>query len=210
MTLTTSAEWSSSAAFNEFSSTPADVSAALQSTHVSSTSSKLTEQSNAPFQQTANHSWSDAAGLSSSIQDERVVDPLETDSPSLVITNEFQSDFYYLCPLTDTTSFSKLDQHKQLVHDVWCSITSSWESQILLFLYIFINVLSFLFFCYGMKHALIQHCFPSIAREDLRRIDCRRVRSSPRNLRWISIRPSSSFELNWINSSISASDRGSP
>jgi hypothetical protein len=46
----------------------------------------------------------------------------ETTSPS-VIPDEFQADFYYLCPLKNTTSFLKTDEktngiHKQLSHDV--------------------------------------------------------------------------------------------
>ncbi|CAF4436524.1 unnamed protein product, partial [Adineta steineri] len=44
-------------------------------------------------------------------------------SSSSVVSDEFQPDFYYLCPLKNTLSFLKTDEktngiHKQLSHDV--------------------------------------------------------------------------------------------
>ncbi|CAF4741806.1 unnamed protein product [Rotaria sp. Silwood1] len=48
---------------------------------------------------------------------------MENHISSSIIPDEFQSDFYYLCPLKNTTSFLKTDEksngvHRQLSHDV--------------------------------------------------------------------------------------------
>ncbi|CAF2924279.1 unnamed protein product, partial [Rotaria sp. Silwood2] len=54
---------------------------------------------------------------SSSIIEQQINnDQYENDSASSIITEEFQPDFYYLCPVTNTTNFSITD-YKTLFHD---------------------------------------------------------------------------------------------
>ena len=77
----------------------------------------ITDPSNSILREILNHSWTDDGTTANSIQDETNFDQYENESTSSIITDEFQSDFYYLCPVTNTTNFSKTD-HKTLFHDV--------------------------------------------------------------------------------------------
>ncbi|CAF3706813.1 unnamed protein product [Rotaria sp. Silwood1] len=57
------------------------------------------------------------SSISSTIpQQQTNIDQYENDSTSSIITEEFKHDFYYLCPVTNTTNFSKND-YKPLFHD---------------------------------------------------------------------------------------------
>ncbi|CAF1261920.1 unnamed protein product [Adineta steineri] len=114
-TTTTSVESSSSTGLGSASWTiPKDTSDPFQSTP---NSYDNTNQSNSILREILNHSWTDHMPISSGLSDERNFEQYENDSTSSIITDEFQSDFYYLCPVTNTTNFSKTDP-KTLFHDV--------------------------------------------------------------------------------------------
>jgi hypothetical protein len=81
----------------------------------SSPPSNSVDQSNSIL----SHSWTDHTSTSNNIQEkETSIDQFENDITSSVITDGFQRDFYYLCPLTNTTSFSKAEYKQELLHDV--------------------------------------------------------------------------------------------
>ncbi|UJR14810.1 hypothetical protein I4U23_001797 [Adineta vaga] len=77
------------------------------------------DHNNSILQEILNHSWTDHLPSppfhipSDDVRDE----PSENDMTSSIITDGFQSDFYYLCPVTNTTTFSKNDP-QTLSHDV--------------------------------------------------------------------------------------------
>jgi hypothetical protein len=87
-------------------SIPAGASNHLHSTPLPSDS---IDSSNLLLREILNHSWTEHISSSNSIEQETGIEQLENDSTSSIITDEFQRDFYYLCPITKTTSFSKTD-----------------------------------------------------------------------------------------------------
>ncbi|CAM4802983.1 unnamed protein product [Rotaria magnacalcarata] len=92
-----------------------DTSNRLHSNHAPS---NIIDQTNALLREILHASYRLHVPSSSSISQETNDDHNENDSPtSPIITNEFQPDFYYLCPITNTTNFSKTD-FKPLYHDV--------------------------------------------------------------------------------------------
>jgi hypothetical protein len=114
-TATTSADSSSSTGVTSSSwAVPKDIS---NQVHPTPMSYDITDQSSSILREILNHSWPDHMTTSNGIQDDTNFDQSENDSTSSIITDGFQSDFYYLCPVTNTTNFSKTD-HKTLFHDV--------------------------------------------------------------------------------------------
>jgi hypothetical protein len=79
--------------------------------------SNLDDQSNTILKEILTYPWTNDVSQSNPQE-------TETDPPSTsVVPDEFQPDFYYLCPLKNTTSFLKTDEksngiHRQLSHDV--------------------------------------------------------------------------------------------
>ncbi|CAF3419610.1 unnamed protein product [Rotaria socialis] len=86
--------------------------------HSNPAPSNIIDQTNALLREIFHTSYRLHVSSSSSIPQETNDDHNENDSQtSSIITNEFQPDFYYLCPITSTTNFSKTD-FKPLYHDV--------------------------------------------------------------------------------------------
>ena len=87
-------------------SVPAGASNQLHSTPLPSDS---IDSSNFILRDILNHSWTEHLSSSNSSEQETGIEQFENDSTSSIITDEFQRDFYYLCPISKTTSFSKTD-----------------------------------------------------------------------------------------------------
>lgn len=68
------------------------------------------------LQEILRHSCTDDMPDSDSTQEQSNIDQYDNNPSSSIIADEFQPDFYYLCPVTNTTNFSKTD-FKTLVHD---------------------------------------------------------------------------------------------
>jgi hypothetical protein len=65
-----------------------------------------------------NHSLTCATVESNNIANEVMQDTSVMNGISARISDGFQSDFYYLCPMTNTTSFSTIDQQKKVVPEI--------------------------------------------------------------------------------------------
>ncbi|CAF1109665.1 unnamed protein product, partial [Adineta ricciae] len=130
LTTTTSAESSCSACLISASwptangiHHPVHSSRSSQSLSSPPSSSKHTDQSNIILKEILTYPWtnevSDATINSRENGHDRIENGLSTSS---IVSDEFQPDFYYLCPLKNTTSFLKTDEksngiHRQLSHD---------------------------------------------------------------------------------------------
>ena len=85
--------------------------------------SNLDDQSNTILKEILTYPWTNDISDSNTNAHETEHDQIENGISSSVVSDEFQPDFYYLCPLKNTTSFLKTDEklngiHKQLSHDV--------------------------------------------------------------------------------------------
>ena len=81
--------------------------------------SNLDDQSNTILKEILTYPWTNEI-TNSNINSQEAENGA---TPSTVIPDEFQPDFYYLCPLKNTTSFLKTDEksngiHRQISHDV--------------------------------------------------------------------------------------------
>jgi hypothetical protein len=82
------------------------------------------DQSNTILKEILTYPWTNEISDSNTNPHETEHNEIENGvSSSSVVSDEFQPDFYYLCPLKNTTSFLKTDEktngiHKQLSHDV--------------------------------------------------------------------------------------------
>jgi hypothetical protein len=95
-------------------STPNDTSTQV---HPNVPPSNITDQTNSILREILTHPWTIHSSPSDNIEQEVDINQYENDSTSSIITDGFQTDFYYLCPITNTISFSKTD-YKPLCHDV--------------------------------------------------------------------------------------------
>jgi hypothetical protein len=86
--------------------------------------SNIDNQSNTILKEILTYPWTNEISDSNPNPHETGHNEIENGvSSSSVVSDEFQPDFYYLCPLKNTTSFLKTDEktngiHKQLSHDV--------------------------------------------------------------------------------------------
>ena len=93
-------------------------------------SPNLDEQSQTIIKEILTYPWTNEMAHPSLNQPEIDPDQLDHARSSSVVADQFQPDFYYLCPLKNTVSFLKTDEkangiHRQLSHDVWNPISLS-------------------------------------------------------------------------------------
>lgn len=82
--------------------------------------SNFDDQSRTILKEILTYPWTNDVS-SSNINRQEIVN--DHDPSTSIVTDEFQPDFYYLCPLKNTTSFLKTDEktngiHRHLSHDV--------------------------------------------------------------------------------------------
>ena len=129
LTTTTSAESSSSAGLVSTSWPLANDSHEQEHSHRSSQSlgtpspSNVHQQSNTILKEILSYPWSYEASNSGHDLAELDKNPLDSVRTASVVSDEFQPDFYYLCPLKNTTSFVQTDEKlngipRQYSHDV--------------------------------------------------------------------------------------------
>ncbi|CAF1284805.1 unnamed protein product [Rotaria sordida] len=78
--------------------------------------SNIPSETNLLLQEIFRTSCTRCPSISNTIEQQTHIDQCDNDSTSSIITEEFKPDFYYLCPITNTTNFSKTD-YKPLFHD---------------------------------------------------------------------------------------------
>lgn len=80
--------------------------------------STTTDHDDAILHEILHNTYSFSSLPSNAIEQQVHDDQYKTDdSASSIVSDEFQSDFYYLCPITNTTNFSKTD-YKSIYHDI--------------------------------------------------------------------------------------------